>query len=124
MHFRILMIFLLLHRSSSHIFYFFPLLTLMPRDKYILAVWCFHSCAVEEILILDLFKETSFCTVIIQSSVAACIALNIHSREYSAKPQLPPSQMDGEHCSKWSKSFTSQAVFEFPKLDTSDQLPL
>lgn len=95
----------------------------MPRDKYILAVWCFHSCVVEEILILDLFKETSFYTVIIQSSVAACIALNIHSREYSAKPQLPPSQMDGEHCSKWSKSFMSQAVFEFPKLDTSDRLP-
>lgn len=89
----------------------------MPRDKYILAVWCFHSCEVEEILIFDLFKETSF------YSVAACIVLNIHSREYSAKPQLPPSQMDGEHCSKWSKSFTSQPVFEFPKLDTSDQLP-
>lgn len=37
---------------------------------YILADWCFDSCFVEEILIPDLFKETSFYTDIIQSPVA------------------------------------------------------
>lgn len=63
----------------------------MPCDKQILAVWCFDSCVVEEILIPDLFKETSFYADIIQSSVAGCVAENIHSREYSAKPKLPAS---------------------------------
>lgn len=53
----------------------------MPCDKQILTVCCFDSCVVEEILILDLFKEMSFNTGIIQSPVAGCVAEDIHSRE-------------------------------------------
>lgn len=63
----------------------------MPCDKYILAVSCFDSCLVEEILIPDLFKETSFYSYIIRSPVAGCAAEYIHSREHSAKPKLPAS---------------------------------
>lgn len=63
----------------------------MPCDKQILAVWCFVSCVVEEIVIADLFKETSFYTDIIQSPVADYIAENIHSRDCSTKPKLPAS---------------------------------
>lgn len=69
----------------------FFLIIVMPCDKQILAVWCFDSCLVEEILIPDLFKETSFYTDIIQSPVAGGVAENIHSREYSTKPKLPAS---------------------------------
>lgn len=66
-------------------------LIVMPCDKQILAVWCFDSCVVEEILIPGLFKETLFYTDIIQIHVAGCVAENIHSREYSTKPKLPSS---------------------------------
>lgn len=91
----------------------------MPCDKQILAVWCFVSWVVEEIVIADLFKETSFYTDIIQSPVAECIAENIHSREIAPLNQnfLPRKWLVSIvqsrvnlSCHKWCKCFPSSSL--------------